>query len=193
MVASGNCLFITVYDRLGMPGLKNSYQKLYYLDELNKWKIGSQRSCSDMVIESLNDQGLIYSAMPWGIAATYVTEIQDGQICYELAIYTWGTKENEKYILDEPVIKKYELSKTIQGRVVSIDYAPHCTFEGLIVCGGHLLRFNGEKWLENDSLLIEGIIDDEDIFWLTAGNDCVVKTENTTNHILGKVQVLIQI
>lgn len=179
-----NVLLILLYDKAGRPKYKNNSLTLYYLDENGEWMLGDSMVDEEIYIEQ-NDltAHFNWTPLPWAITATYITEVSPSEFRYNLSIYQWTPGYKFKTVVTA------SLSLQKSGTQITVPYVAQCTPQGLIASGPHLLRYNGDKWLENENMKLQLPVTDETIFWFTAGPDYVIKTENSESRTLGMVQV----
>ena len=186
ITSTGNVITLLSYDKLSAPGYKKSQLSLYYLDPIGTWKTGDCRKAPEILIADPDEKNNFNgSPLNWATVFTYITRDLGSEISYNIGIYAWDTD----YQFLEPVTNAYSLDKSQPSNQVTVPYIAQCTSIGMICSGPHLLRFNGEKWLQNDHLKIQNKIEDGSLFWFSSGEDLVIKSENTPDDILTMVQV----
>jgi RHS repeat-associated protein len=190
--AAANLLTALYYDRLSSPASKQSLLILNYLDESGAWHEGSRRQAKELSIAGATSgelrRNFQWSASPWVFAATAVTQESNSDLLYQLTLYTWGANAAPAYAWDEPFQLACSMSKTATG---ALPYTPTAQVQptGMVASGPYLLRFNGLKWLVNENLRLRLPVTDGTVFWFAQGQDIVLKTENSEDHILGMAQV----
>jgi RHS repeat-associated protein len=195
LAASANLLCTLFYDRYGLPGQKQSVQRLDYIDEAGLWHSGSNRTASELAVAgaTLADlrRNLQWTAAPWVCVATAVTQDGDSSLIYQISLYTWGKAGASPYQWDtpsQPFAEGCRMDKAPDG---TRPFAPasRIGLGGMLSSGPNLLRFNGLEWLPNQNLALRQPAHNDSLVWFAPGPDIVLKTENSANAILGQAQV----
>lgn len=185
-VTAVNTVLVTLcYDVDDPPGDKHNVVQVHEYHEITGWHLADQRTAPEITIGATDDTGLAndfaWSATPWGVTASFVTNDRTSQVEYRVLPYVLDA--THRLVAFGPFA--YRLPKSQPSGALTIPYRADATANGILASGPNLLRYNGSRWLTNDALALRLDVTDETVFWFAVGPDCVVKTENSPDRVIG--------
>lgn len=189
-VTATNTVLVTLcYDIDDPPGRKRNLLQVHEYDELDGWRVADERTAPEIAIGASGDTELdndfAWTATAWGVTASYVTDDRSSQVEYRVLPYVFDPAHRLRTF----VPFAYRLPKSQPSNVLTIPYQADVSSNGLLASGPNLLRYNGSRWLADDSLALRLDATDDTAFWFAVGPDCVLKTENSPSRVIGAAGV----
>ena len=115
--------------------------QLYYLDENREWMNGGKQVINAQVDWKYTKHQTFWALGDSFAAATYIKEVKDGFIYYDVGILQW--REDFSFVFTEifPYQQEASMKNLINFSVIS---------GALIGNAQHLFRYNGESWKTNE-------------------------------------------
>ncbi len=183
MTSSEGMLTIIDYD---IYNGSNTSLTLYYVNEISGFTRALSITLKDLHIYGVQDR-LYYSLSSSAgiIAGSFVTDNYSSSFRYQ--VYIWNLKAESGTLVQ--TYKKELLCKS--GSVTAAEAAlwnVNIISDKLITTGGYLLRFNGETWLENNSLL-QQVSEQDTKLKFAYGDDTVLSTQLREHEVVGRALI----
>ena len=147
---------------------------MFYLDDLNEWKSGATTTLTFTIGGNKPKETFGFTASPSFIALTYITSEVSLRFDYTVKMIQW----NENFEDLQTSNFHYYLAKSSPSKTITVPFIAKIIANAMVASGPFLLRFNGEKWLKNDSLSYRSTYNDSDINWFAYGDDYALYTSN---------------
>ncbi|MCH2195109.1 RHS repeat-associated core domain-containing protein [Kordia sp.] len=147
---------------------------LFYQGDLYEWKAGATTTLI-FTIGGINPKETFgFTASSSFIALTFITKEVSLSFDYTVKLMQWDETFQNLEITDFD----YRLGKTNPSQAITVPFMAKIVANTMVASGPNLLRFNGEKWLQNDNLSYRSTFSDQDINWFAYGNDYALYTSN---------------
>ncbi|MEM6720070.1 MAG: RHS repeat-associated core domain-containing protein [Bacteroidota bacterium] len=173
LVASNKYYAILDYNPLTGGEHHNDFS-LYYQEDVYKWKAGASTTLTFTIGGKDPNEMFGFTASPSSIALTYITKEVSLRFDYTVKLIQWDEVFQNLQITDVD----YQLGKSNPSQAITVPFTARIIANSMVASGPYLLRYNGEKWLQNDNLSYRKEYNDKDINWFAYGNDYAIYTSN---------------
>ncbi|MFM2480360.1 RHS repeat domain-containing protein [Celerinatantimonas sp. YJH-8] len=155
-------------------GEHHNQLSLYYQDNQYRWHAGDSQEMVFTIGGDHPEQSFGFYSSASFMVLTYITHEVSLQFNYTVKVISW----DEIFSSLDSHDFTYQLPKSAPSKVITIPFIARFVNNSLIASGPNLLRYNGEKWLQNNSLDIRDTCRDTDINWFAYGEDYAILTSN---------------
>lgn len=150
---------------------------IFYQDTNYNWHQGGEKTFKFTIGGSKPDSSFGFVSSASFIAITYITQEVSLSFNYTVKVLSW----DELYNAINAVDFSYQLPKSNPSRAITIPFIAGFVSNSMIASGPYLLRYNGERWLQNNNLSYRTTLTDQDISWFAYGANYAIFTSNREN------------
>jgi len=160
-----------------VSGQHNNILTLYYQDGDYAWHKGGDKILPFTISGAIPARSFGFVSSSSFIALTYITEEVSLSFKYTVKVVSW----NELYENIQFTDFGYQLPKSNPSKAITIPFIAGFVSNSMIASGPYLMRYNGERWLENKNLWFRSALTDQDISWFAYGANYAIFTSNREN------------